>query len=520
MFERIKKNKQIFILLGLAAIICLIYFKVNFNGMVIPDAMHFANIARNVVRGNGMMTDDVMVGEIALLKNDVFRGSRNAPLHPLVMAGFFSLFGISDFSAAMSSAWFYLLSVPMVFLLARRLFNNKIAWFASLLFMVDSKILYYSISGLTEPIFIFLLLFAFYVLSESSGPKQFFFAGAVLGLARLVKIHAVFFLIPFLLYAWLFEKKSGLRNTLSMLAGFVVLSVPEIIRGYVIFGDPIFSGYSMGIYHFKYSSDQLAGSLTAGSLPNWWQTIFGNLPSFVKHYLSNLDRHYHLFVLSLKPFLMAFFIAGVLRWYADRKLNLLKTTLFLSIGIELLALSVSTQPERYFHYFIPFMLIFSLEFMVDLFFRIQFKSGLIRAAAAGGMVVFLCYSFVLNFHMVLQADGLGSRKTGFDLARQILRKHTRPGDIILSDFSELSWPADRKMITLPLGFDGLKQVESRVEISAIMLTNTRQGKLKIFEGDFMKDWRDALDNPPKRIGRYHLAGIFTDKNEKAVLYKK
>jgi 4-amino-4-deoxy-L-arabinose transferase-like glycosyltransferase len=516
----LKNNKGIFILLGLALFVWLAYFRINFGGLTAPDAMHYATIARNIIRGNGMLADDAIVAEVAFLKDNIFRVTRNAPLHPLIMSVFFFIFGISDYSAAFSSAFLYLLSVPIIYLLGKKLFDEKVAWFSSLLFIINPYLLGYSISGLTEPLFIFFILLSFYLLSISFDRKGFFIVGALLGLSRLVKIHAVFFLLPFLCCAWFFKKGQGLKNSFALFFGFIVLSLPEIIRGYMLFGDPIFSGYTNIIYHFKYSSDHLTNSFKIAALPNWWDIVFVNLPVFAKHYVIGLERHCYFFLSSMSFLLMALFIVGIFRWYDNRNRNLFKAVLLFSILIELLALSVSRQPARYFHIFIPLMLIFSMEFMCDLFSKIRFKYGFGRKSAIAILVVFLAYPSGLDFVSALKTQTDPHQRVGFPFIKELLAKYTGADEIIVTDFCGLAWPADRRMVGLPLNYTGLRQVEEKIEVSAILLTNYGQGWMKKYEGTNMSDWHDAYSNPPLGLGKYRFIGIFNDGEQRVVLYKK
>ncbi|MCL5935642.1 MAG: glycosyltransferase family 39 protein, partial [Firmicutes bacterium] len=74
--------------------------------------------------------------------------------------------GFTDEASALSSGLFFILTSPVVFLLARQWFGNLVAAGSVLVYTLTPKLLYFSISGMTEPLAVFLMTAA--VLSFSS----------------------------------------------------------------------------------------------------------------------------------------------------------------------------------------------------------------------------------------------------------------------------------------------------------------------------------------------------------------
>lgn len=141
---------QIAMLVIFGVIIWFIYYSQAFQGLVYGDAHDYAGIARNLYRGQGFISDEIMPLQLAFKKGLPQPNLWRAPLHILAIAATFSLFGLSNRSIALASIFFFFTAIPAVYLLIRRLFSPKIAFLGTLIFLSSPYVLSYSISGLTE----------------------------------------------------------------------------------------------------------------------------------------------------------------------------------------------------------------------------------------------------------------------------------------------------------------------------------------------------------------------------------
>jgi len=142
-----------------------LYCRRTVSGLVNPDAMDFAQCAHNLVQGHGFVTQ--ILPPLALTQNthglaqpDMVHGV----LYPFVLALGFGMFGAKDAVVIAISGLFYVLTVPLIYLLGRRLFGAKVGWIAALIFLTNGTILEYAASGTHITLSLFLATGLFYAL--------------------------------------------------------------------------------------------------------------------------------------------------------------------------------------------------------------------------------------------------------------------------------------------------------------------------------------------------------------------
>jgi 4-amino-4-deoxy-L-arabinose transferase-like glycosyltransferase len=122
------------------------------------DAAKFADVARNIVYGIGKVS------------NFNFWGTNNSnwiqPVTPYSIATFFKIFGINDFAVIATSFFYFLLSLVLVFLLAQKIYKDRLVSFLSTLAVgFNYNLINYGTSGASESPFIFEILAATYFVS-------------------------------------------------------------------------------------------------------------------------------------------------------------------------------------------------------------------------------------------------------------------------------------------------------------------------------------------------------------------
>ena len=135
-------------MVALPLVLALLYARATTAGLARVDAMDFAQLGRNLSEGRGFVT--YFLRPLALTHGlnpvrqpELMRG----PLFPFVLALFFGARGISDAVAMQASGLFYLLTIPAVYTLGKRLFNPSVGRYAALLFTVNALWLDYAVSG-------------------------------------------------------------------------------------------------------------------------------------------------------------------------------------------------------------------------------------------------------------------------------------------------------------------------------------------------------------------------------------
>jgi len=230
-------------------------FRVPLGG----DTYEYAEVARNVAEGRGVVTDAASVLEISGL------GSRRLPLpyfrhdpgNAIFLGGFFALFGSHPVVIALASGTCFILTVPLTYLLGARLFGPGVGLLAAFFAVVNAQLNGLSVTGLSELPAALLFTLTFFLLCGSRGPGTMLFAGLASGALVVVRQNALPFVPSFLLFlavvpergadpeapfarpSWTGLKTRVIRTLLPFMVGFGALFVPNALRTAHYFGHPL-----------------------------------------------------------------------------------------------------------------------------------------------------------------------------------------------------------------------------------------------------------------------------------------
>lgn len=128
----------------------------------------------------------------------------------------YKLFGVNSFSARFLSFFFGILTIPILFLITRKFFNEKVALISSFLLAISAFHIRYALIEMDEAM-IFFILFAFYYFIEGLEKKQRFVLPVFifLAVAMLIKPITLMFIPAFAIYFFYFlfkEKDLQKRN--------------------------------------------------------------------------------------------------------------------------------------------------------------------------------------------------------------------------------------------------------------------------------------------------------------------
>lgn len=254
----------------------------HFRGLATSDAMDQAQIGREIARGHGWRTQFVRPRAVAQLQSHSKNVQRmwvdtyNAPLPPLVDA--IALFPVrshwqlsaadlvstADRAIAVMSILFFLASVAVMFFLARRLFDQRLALLACGLVLICDMLWQYSLSGLPQMLMLFLFNLTLYTLvravsARDSGGRVGVWLGAVgAGFGLLALTHGLtiwIFAGAFIFSAFFFRPRGW--AALIILAVFAAIYTPWLLRSFILTGNP----FGSAIYS---ALDQTGGRSLAG----------------------------------------------------------------------------------------------------------------------------------------------------------------------------------------------------------------------------------------------------------------
>jgi hypothetical protein len=239
-------------LAGLACAAFLAAWLVVTPGGVVPgpDAQHYADVARNLLRGNGPKVDIV---EYHLGLRD---GVRHVPEHhgmlrPFALLPLFAAFGPGSALLRVPGFAYLALTGWVGFLLARRLFGTAAGALAAVLILGDGLLVFCALHGADDMGFAFWCLCAVAALEAGLARGRslwFALAGLAAGLALLEKQIGVF--LPALLLAPLVARRGAPRplalgRAALALAPFLLCFALYLVRNQLSYGSFAFRLYPL-----------------------------------------------------------------------------------------------------------------------------------------------------------------------------------------------------------------------------------------------------------------------------------
>jgi len=251
---------------GLLVVIILVlafFYMWHFRGLATSQAMDQAQIGRAIASGKGWRTNVIRPRAIGQLmahgKNPqrVYLDTYHAPLPPLVDAVALRMVKshwkmtpadivyAGDKAIAAMSILLFLASVAVLFFIARRLFDQRLALMACGLVLLCDAFWQYSLSGLPQMLLLLLFNLTVYALTraiEARNSENFvgpWLAAVGVGFGLLALTHAltIWMFVPALVFCVFYFRPRGWAAVI-VLAMFVVVYAPWLIRNSVVCGHP------------------------------------------------------------------------------------------------------------------------------------------------------------------------------------------------------------------------------------------------------------------------------------------
>lgn len=255
--------RRALVVAGIAAL-SLFYLMHEFRGLATSQGMDQAQIGREIARGHGWRTNFARprsIGQLLAHGKDVpkkiWYDTYNAPLPPLVDA--IALLPVKshwkmtpqdityagDRAIAAMSILLFLLSVAVLFFIARRLFDQRLALMACSLVLLGDMFWQYSLSGLPQMLLLLFFNGTVYALvraveAQNGGGRVgawLVLVGLGFGLLALTHALTIWIFASALVFCVFFFRPRGWA-ALIMLATFVIVYSPLLIRNYVLSGHP------------------------------------------------------------------------------------------------------------------------------------------------------------------------------------------------------------------------------------------------------------------------------------------
>jgi hypothetical protein len=481
-----------FLLLG-------VYYKTMFAGLINPDALDYAQIGRNLSEGRGFTTLILRPlalthGNNALLQPDVTHG----PLFPFVLSLAFDTFKANDTSVALVSGFFYLLTIPVIYLLGARMFSRTVGMLAAMVFTANALMLEYASSGLPislEILLTTLLLSEVYNIAmykQDQGdaaplPKWLLMrAGALTGLLYLTNPEFIC-VLPIVggVVLWLFPT----RRLQS--GGFFALAFSPVLlwmaRNAALTGNPIFGLRGMDVW--TYVTNYYPGEKVYRMAPSDVVPGTDMFVALVLKILSGLGNIVQQAPQVAASWVLAFFLPSLFFRFADTAANLVRsvTILFvLAIGILLLIFGVDMPLLTCV---VPVLLIFAVAYLIYL-------GQQARLSRRGATLAVSLFAFSVIYPLVSTILLSGAQPAALkeaSTARSVSKMMTQPDDVAFSDQPWIvAWYAHRPAMWVPADDNRVGEFRDRFNVRWMFLTDRlgAQGLTQGWEAVYMnfQDW--------------------------------
>ena len=302
---------------------------------------------------------------------------------PSFVSLFFSLYNSENFLDYMNlqriiTVIFSVMTTILVYLLCTRFFDKYYALLGSILFAFEPRLIFNSLAGLTEPVYIFTITLALF-LHLSKNSKYVILSFAIIGLSTIFRYEGFLLIIPFSIIFFIrFRKESKF-----LLKYFVAISFFLIIIlswSYLQYeGAGTFSTLnSISNGPFFISHYLIQESTTGpGGLPLDPAVIELDIPSFISNSIELFVRYLVTINIPYFFFFVPFGVVIVARNYFLKKNNIQRNTIILFILALIIpavyAYGRDYQDLRYLFVLFPIFSILSIPLIIKINQKIKNK---------------------------------------------------------------------------------------------------------------------------------------------------
>lgn len=240
------KNKSrgiILVILLFCLLIPLFFYNLGGFSLIDFDEAWYAEVARNILRSGNPL--------ILTFNGNLFLDHPPAGFNIIALS--FLIFGVNDFAARFPSAVFGFLSLFLLFVIGKKLFNKIIGLSSSLILVSCVWFMFRARSGNMDTILLFFYLLTFYFgLKVIDNRKWLYALVASFSVLFLIKyMIGLTVLVPLVLYWIIFKVPFSRKTILKSLLLLIAILTPWIIANYLTYGllyfqNMISSGLRMG----------------------------------------------------------------------------------------------------------------------------------------------------------------------------------------------------------------------------------------------------------------------------------
>jgi 4-amino-4-deoxy-L-arabinose transferase-like glycosyltransferase len=474
------------------------------NFLTFSDAAKFADIARNIVRGEGFVSNFSFYNAAKLTQEGLFSAPYTPPAMPYMIALFFKFFGVSDASVIATSVFFFFLTVLFTFLLGKKLFGKTVGILSALVVLINQHFLDYAKTGASETLFMFQIVAIPYLLLLKKRWATIL-SFVLLGVMYFTRPQAFIFIAGYVLFYLLLKlpwKKAVFAFVLIAILGLIVDRLILLPLGgkYHLYSFTGRGGHAI-TQHSQYVavSDVIRG--VEKQPASWILTV--------KKTGTHLFNFYRGLPQIANPYLFAFFAISPLVLFKKREERAFLAVVFFAAFLSFLLPALTIPFYRYIHPVLPLVYIVGVASLVAIL-RVLIKRHKLTISNKQLTILnkflpaIVSFAFISLFVLIMQigtfihdskyyaARTNSDKPPVYVVLSQILRENTKKDNFIVTNLDTWgSWYGERKTMWFPLHPDQL-EVEGETRVDAIFLSSYLINDENHFMGEA---WREIFENP-------------------------
>lgn len=517
----------------LALLVILLYTGTQFYGLRDREAMDMGQLGRNLWRTGGAYVTRVIRPLELWHLNRVNRPPMykdlgvqpelwTPPMYPWLLSWLFRFshpsFELSQVARivpadrwVMLLSWiFFVIGLLLTYLLARDLFDQRVAVLSIWLYLLADPLLDFAISGLAFNFLSVLFLVATYGVYKADQWELEGKPGWRVDVALAISVFAVGIgtlthyafaavLVPVVVYVVLSLQRRRLVRLAMCLAIFFVILAPWMIRNWKVsrtwFG---LTRYAM----IEKTGENMPREVRADELQRTYGLDLKEVHPWqvMRRGLLTMRQMYEVSIKDVgSSYLIAFFIVALFHRYKRDEVFRMRRFAFWSLMMAAIWLSLTEPPQRNFlNIFLPVVIIYSVAFFYVMFERLQFRKKLVRRAMVGLFVLLNVLPFIYTILPPTAPQPYPPYDAGI---LTWFGKSFRQDETICTDIPwAVAWYGDRTAIWQPYGEKDYFAVNDNVGfISGIYLTQAtfqEMTPIELLSGQ-MRFWTRLYQPPPE-----------------------
>ncbi len=543
---------RLFLLLLVIFGVGVLYDLRDYRNLSTPEGMDAAQLARNISTGQGYTTKFIRPLSLYLVqrqnegKGPTGAGTTNfdfariqahpdlanPPVYPLVLAGLMKVLPFHwtvdlkgafwsdngrfsryqpDFLITVFNQMLLLAVAVAVFFLARKLFDQNVAWLSAVLTICCEVLWRFSNSGLSTLLLILIFLGLTWCvlkieeLAREATPRQnhllgwVILAGATVAVGALTRYAFGWLILPVALFLTMFSGRRGAAHAVLAVGVFAIILAPWLVRNYII-GGTLFG--TAGFAPMEGTSLYPQYTLPRSIHPVFYGFV-------LKPFLAKLAVNARGILSNDLPTLggswaSAFFLAGLMLQFRKTAAQRMRYFVLLCLGVliftqalgrtQLSDESPTVNSENLLILLAPLVFIYGASFFLTLLEQIQLPVLELRYPIVGGFVVLSCLPMI--FTLLPPTPSPVVYPPYFPPDIQQVSRWMRPDELMMSDVPwAVAWYGDRDCVWLSLNVNNdFYDINDNIKtVSALYLTPVTMN------GKYLTDWKLT---PPDSWGNF------------------